>query len=212
MWNSSCLENPHCRSRKTGALLLATLAIAIVCGSLAGGPTWAAQEDLSEYTLKGAFLYNFALFAAWPEDAFQEEDSPLVIAVFRDRAVEETIRDAFQGKVIRGRPVALKRIDAEVVGSADGEVVDSADGEAVDSAHLLFVPGSEVEAFYEVRHAFAGLPVLLVGESRDFIERGGMLNFFIENNRVRFEASQQNAEHARVALSSKLLTLARGSR
>ena len=196
MWNCSCLENPHCRSRKTGTLLLATLAIAIVCGSPAGGPTRAAQEDLSEYILKGAFPYNFALFVSWPEDAFQEEDSPLVIAVFRDRAVEETIRDAFRGKVIRGQPVALKRIDAE----------------AVNSTHLLFVPHSEVEAFYEVQHAFAGQPVLLVGETRDFIEHGGVLNFFIENNRVRFEASQQNAEHARVALSSKLLTLARGSR
>ena len=158
--------------------------------------TWAAQEDLSEYTLKGAFLYNFALFASWPEGAFQEDDSPLVIAVFRDRAVVDTIRDAFQGKVSRGRPVAVKRIDTEVV----------------DATHLLFVPDSEVEAFYEVQDAFVGRPVLLVGESRDFIERGGVLNFFIENNRVRFEASQQNAEHARVALSSKLLTLARGSR
>ena len=196
MWNCSGLEIPHYRRRKTRKLLLPTLAIAIVCGSLAGASTRPAQEDLSEYTLKGAFLYNFALFARWPEDAFQDEDSALVIAVFRDRAVVDTIRNAFQGKVIRGRPVAVKRIDTEVV----------------DSAHLLFVPDSEIEAFYEFQDAFAGRPVLLVGESRDFLERGGVLNFFIENNRVRFEASRQNAEHARVALSSKLLTLARGSR
>ena len=141
-----------------------------------------------------AFLYNFALFATWPEDAFQDDDSPLVIAVFRDRTVVETIQDAVQGEMIRDRPVTVKRI------------------EVVDFAHLLFVPDSEVEAFYAVQRAFAGRPVLLVGESRDFIQHGGALNFFVEDNRVRFEVSQQNAEHAQVALSSKLLTLARGSR
>ncbi len=196
MWNRSGLENQHCRSRETRAMLLPALTIAIVCGSLLGGPSWAAKKDLSEYALKGAFLYNFALFATWPGDAFQNDDSPLVIAVFRDRTVVETIQDAVQGEMIRGRPVTVKRIDVEVV----------------DSAHLLFVPDSEVEAFYAVQRAFAGRPILLVGESRDFIQHGGVLNFFVEDNRVRFEASQQTTEHAHVALSSKLLTLARGSR
>ena len=55
MWNCSDLENQHCRSREIRILLLPALTIAIVCGSLLGGPSWAAKKDLSEYTLKGGW-------------------------------------------------------------------------------------------------------------------------------------------------------------
>ncbi len=58
MWNLSGLENQHCRSREPRTLLLPALTIAVICGSLLGGPSSAAQKDPSEYVLKGWKRFN----------------------------------------------------------------------------------------------------------------------------------------------------------
>ena len=52
-------------------------------------------------------------------------------------------------------------------------------------------------------------PVLTVGETVQFLRDGGMVRFYIENNKVRFEISQKNAEQAGLKVSSQLLMLAR---
>ena len=54
-----------------------------------------------------------------------------------------------------------------------------------------------------------GSSVLTVGEMERFIPSGGIINFVIERNKVRFEINPNGAERARLKLSSQLLSLAR---
>ncbi len=56
-----------------------------------------------------------------------------------------------------------------------------------------------------VRH----YPILTVGEMDRFGEQGGIINFFSEGNKVRFEINVGAAEKARLKISSQLLSLAR---
>ena len=51
-------------------------------------------------------------------------------------------------------------------------------------------------------------PVLTVGETVQFLRDGGMVRFYVENNKVRFQISQKNAEAAGLKISSQLLMLA----
>ncbi len=53
------------------------------------------------------------------------------------------------------------------------------------------------------------LPTLTVGETSGFLTQGGMIRFFLENNRVRFSINQTIAESAGLQISSRLLRLAR---
>jgi ribosome-associated protein YbcJ (S4-like RNA binding protein) len=50
---------------------------------------------------------------------------------------------------------------------------------------------------------------LLVGETPGFAERGGAVNFFIEENKVRFEINPEVAKRRHLKISSKLLGLAK---
>lgn len=81
---------------------------------------------------------------------------------------------------------------------------------AYTPCHILFIPSSvgpeEQAAAIRKTH---GLPVLLVGETPDFAEQGGDVNFFIEDNRVRFEINREAAMRQRLKISSKLLGLAK---
>ncbi len=54
-----------------------------------------------------------------------------------------------------------------------------------------------------------GLPILTVGETPGFAERGGMIRFTLEDNRVRFEINVEAAREADLNISSRLLTLAK---
>ena len=51
--------------------------------------------------------------------------------------------------------------------------------------------------------------MLTVGEADHFARRGGMIGFFLEDNRVRLEVNRGAAERAGLRLSSKLLAVAR---
>jgi hypothetical protein len=49
---------------------------------------------------------------------------------------------------------------------------------------------------------------LAVGESEGFARNGGVINFFVEDKRLRFEINTDAASRARLKVSSRLLRLA----
>ena len=53
------------------------------------------------------------------------------------------------------------------------------------------------------------LPILTVSDAEGFADAWGIVQLFIETNRIRFAINPKAAERARLRLSSKLLSLAR---
>jgi len=51
--------------------------------------------------------------------------------------------------------------------------------------------------------------VLTIGDGADFIDHGGVIQFFNESSRVRFEIDNKTARSAGINISSKVLALAR---
>jgi hypothetical protein len=51
-------------------------------------------------------------------------------------------------------------------------------------------------------------PILTVGEKKGFASRGGMINFIVVENKVRFEINPHAVETAALKISSQLLKLA----
>jgi hypothetical protein len=51
--------------------------------------------------------------------------------------------------------------------------------------------------------------VLTVGEFEHFVQEGGMIGFFREDNKVRREINLTAAEHAKLKISARLLALAK---
>jgi hypothetical protein len=54
-----------------------------------------------------------------------------------------------------------------------------------------------------------GAPVLVVSDEAHFASRGGMIGFFRDADRVRFEVNPAAAEAAGLRISSRLLGLAK---
>ena len=74
---------------------------------------------------------------------------------------------------------------------------------------MVSISSSERDSLKEVLSFFRGKPVLTISEVNGFIEQGGIINFIIVNDKIRFEINERVAKESGLKISSKLLRLAR---
>jgi hypothetical protein len=174
--------------------------IAILGMTLNGTSTADAQAgdtDSSEYLIKAGFIYNFAKFVEWPSAAFSQPDSPIVIGVLGTDPFGNVLDRIVEDKKIGPRPFVVRRYKW------------GKDLKDLKDCKILFVSASEKTRIDEILLSVKGLPILTVGETPGFAERGGVIRFTLEDNRVRFEVNVDAAHQADLNISSRLLTLAK---
>ena len=182
--------------RSLRTLVVTLVCFAVLAGGTAGARLWpgaVAAEASREYLIKAAFLYNFAKFTDWPADAFATPDTPLTICVLGEDPFGAAL-DAIDGKEIKGRTVAIRRL---------------ADATGVDACHVIFISASETPRLAAIFQTLRGRPVLTVADIPDFARTGGIINLKTnKEDRIRFDINVGSAQQARLRMSSKLLSLA----
>jgi hypothetical protein len=157
------------------------------------GHLHAQTPPVSEEEIKAAFLYNFAKYVKWPAHAFPE--AKLRICTLSDASFTRKVDLVISGERVDGRAV---------VRPPTPPLQDLA-----RACHILFVASAEQPRVAEVLAAVHRAPVLTVGEAEAFRARGGMITFVKDGDRVRFDINQTEAERVGLAISSRLLRLAR---
>jgi hypothetical protein len=79
--------------------------------------------------------------------------------------------------------------------------------EAVN-CQTLFVGSTKDTELAKILETLNKVAVLTVSDMPRFTERGGMIQFILEGNRVRFQVNLTAAQNAGLTLSSQLLKLA----
>jgi hypothetical protein len=156
-----------------------------------------AQDEVAlDYQVKAAFLVNFPKYVDWPSDAFSGTNASITVAVFGDDNVANEFQNMIQsGLAIDGHPVVLKRIKSEADITGGG-------------FQILFIATSERARVSAVLEKLKGSPVLLVGESDNFLEQGGMINMVPKNRKIRLQINLGAARQASLKISSRLLVAA----
>jgi hypothetical protein len=170
-----------------------TAVLALAAALLFAGLEQARATQSGERDLKAAFLYNFAKFVEWPQAAFPEPTTPVTLCVLGDDAVGASLEMVVKGEKLNDRRLVVRLLR---------------DPQATQGCHVLFV-GPEKGRLPEILAPLRGTGVLTVGGAADFLDRGGMIRLFLEQNRVRFDINLDAAEQSHLKLSSKLLRLAR---
>ena len=189
---------------RPAALVRRTLcAMLVFCLGLAG--LSALGQVAQEYDLKAAFLCKFALFVEWPTNAFPDAQTPITIGVLGTDPFGKSL-----GEAVRNGIVQKRKLDVETYSSVEG-ITKLAD-ETNRTCHILFVSQSESGKLGRI---FAGLKdrhILTVGESDRFCQSGGIIQFVIVENKIRFIINQDAAKAAKIKLSATLLDLAEKNR
>lgn len=183
---------------RTHSLGIVALLYAVV---FAGGVfrLWAQSDEASgisrEYVIKAAFLYQFSRYVQWLVGTFSDGQTPFVIGVLGSDPFGGVLDEIAHTKKASELPIVIRRFPS----LAD-----------YSPCHILFVPsntspGQRAEVIKRMRSS----PVLLVGETSGFAAQGGTVNFYREDNKIRFEINLEAAKRQQLKISSKLLNLAK---
>lgn len=153
-----------------------------------------SAQTTSEYQVKAAYLYNFAKFVDWPERDFANPAVPVRLCVLNEPSFEPELNRIVKGKVVAGHPVS---------------VVSVQNAEQSRSCHILFISSSQNVQSRHVIEVLRDASVLTVGETKGFVEEGGIINFVLQDDRVQFQVNYKAAKQAGLSMSSRLLSVAK---
>jgi hypothetical protein len=168
-------------------------------------------EENKEYQIKAAFLYNFLNFVDWPKEKLSDSNEPIIIGIIG----KDPFGDAFEpvkNKKVKGKNIVIKRFKELEELEKSGEKDESQlylQIEALRKCHVLFICRSEEEKLRETISLFKDHSVLTTGDMEGFLESDGIINFLMEEKKVRFEINVTAAKRAKLKIRSQLLRLAK---
>jgi hypothetical protein len=163
-----------------GALLLGALA-----GAAGGG------DAPTEYQVKAVFVYNFSHFVEWPAQAFSDPKAPFVIGVLGEDPFGARLDEAVHGEQIDQHPLQVRRFHS----------IEDVGGDC----RILYIDRAEASQLKQILAALDHRSTLTVSELDDSSQRGVMIQFVNENNRIRLRINVDSARAAGLTISSKLL-------
>jgi hypothetical protein len=170
--------------------LIFTLSV-LVLGLCLIPSAWPQQKP-NEYQVKAAYLYNFGKFvnrsAATSDDA-----KGFTICVLGKDPFGSLLDSALANQTIEGQSVVARRL---------------ASAQEAVGCRILFISSSEDHQLKDILMVTAKNDALTVSDIAQFSERGGMIEFVPQGDRVRFAVNVSNVEDAGLSLSSELLKVA----
>ena len=152
-----------------------------------------AQPVPMDHRVKAAFLVKFIKYIDWPSSNSPGGKGRFKLGVFGESPIAGNLF-SIMPKEVRGWQLEIIKI----------RTVE----ECLDS-HMLFLSSSEVDRYAEIVNALKDSSVLTVSDTKDFLDMGGMINFLIIDEMVRFEINLKIAEQMGLKISSRILKLAK---
>jgi len=161
----------------------------LVALSLAARST-VAEIDAPD-KLKAAYILSFAKLISWPQDVLPSKNANLVFCAAATESLTNELRN-HSGKTIQGHRVQIVAL---------GKRGDSL------GCHIVYIDPQHSFRWFERVERMKGQ--LWVGEEEGFINKGGVINFYIDGEKLRFEISVEHAKDSNLDISSRLLNLAK---
>jgi hypothetical protein len=154
---------------------------------------YAIAQAASEYQVKAVFVYNFSRFVDWPANAQGVPEQPFVIGVLGEDPFGGQLDDAVRNEQVNGHPLLVKRLHRL---------------DEIGACQILFIASSEGAQLGHIVAALNHSATLTVSDLDRSAERGVMIQFMTENNRIRLRINAEAAHAAGLTINSNLLRAA----
>lgn len=152
-----------------------------------------AQDGSLALAVKAAYLVKIQPFVTWPSAAFATAQSPFTLCVAGSDPLGGLLDRAVAGQSFSGRAETVRRL---------------ADASETAGCQIFYVASSDPLALRQALDAVRGRPILTVTDGVTEADAGGMINFRVIDDRVRFTIDDDAAAASGLDISSKLLNLA----
>jgi hypothetical protein len=151
------------------------------------------DESVDEYKLKAAMLYNLTNFVEWPDSAYPDRQAPIVLCILGQDPFATSLVSTIPKGTDSGRPLVMRHLQSD---------------KESRGCHILYISSSERKSAAHIFSTLNGSSTLTVGEMTQFAVRGGIIQFSMEDQHVRFDINLDAASRAGLRISSKLLAMA----
>ena len=158
-------------------------------------PTAATAQDESpiRYRTEANFLAHFASFVEWPESAFSDIHAPVYLCLFADVDFGNSLHELTKDVKPKGRHVEVRSVKTP---------------DQIRACHILFIGRDDAKKYGAILNPIRDSPVLTVGETQDFLDAGGIVNFVFGEN-LQIEIDLGAADRAHLKIRSALAAIAR---
>jgi hypothetical protein len=183
--------------------------LVVICVFLCLSPAVAESTSSYEYRLKATFIYQFVNFIdGWKFEQEKDEEKAIVLGIIG----KDPFEDAFQplaDKTAKERKIEVKRFEGfSNYKSRDKDAADHPQIDQLKKCDILFVCSSEQKYIDKILGLISNERILTIADTMGFLEKGGIINFIIEKDKIRFEINVEGARRAKLTIRSKLLRLA----
>lgn len=153
-----------------------------------------AQTRSGEYDVKAAILEKFTDYVQWPDEKMASQKScPFVIAVLGRNPFGSSLDRVYKHKKIGDRVLIVRYVK---------------DVQTVKDVDILFITSSERKKIDQILDVTCHYPVLTIGDSEGYAEKGVMINLFLQSNQIHFNINKAAATKSGIKINYRLLNLA----
>ena len=136
------------------------------------------------------FIYNFSRLIQWPAGS---STGDFVIGVVGDNEIYNSLVAFVTNKKVGSQSITVKKFD---------------DPQSISRCHIVFVGDGKVSRLNEVISKLQGTNSLIITEKRGMINSGSAIDFFMDQDKLRFVMNANNAEKYNLIVSKSLLDMA----
>ena len=151
-------------------------------------------DNFTNHQIKAVFLFNFANFVHWPEEAFEETSSPFVFCASKPNSpTVKTLHQVIRGESLKQHKLILKA---------------PFNPEKITDCHILFLEKDDIARYQNQLPGLSAASVLTVSDTRRFVDKGGLIELAQNKNRIQPTINSSQLEQSKLKVSSTLLRLA----
>jgi hypothetical protein len=152
--------------------------------------TLKAQVREQESNLKAAFIYNFINYIDWDAG---NNNNDFIIGIVGPSPVTKPLIDFSKGKTAKDKKIIIRIFNRP---------------EDIENCQILFIPKNLPFSLHSILEK-TDRGTLTISEEEGFAEQGSAFNFYIQNDKLKFEANLKAIDAAGLKAGSQLLKLAR---
>jgi len=136
------------------------------------------------------YIYNFSRLIQWPTG---NQTGDFVIGVIGNDALYKSLITYVSNKKVGSQPIVIKNFD---------------NPESVTRCHMIFIGNGKVSAFEEVTNRLRGSNSLIITEKKGMINMGSAIDFFLDQDKLKFVINSVNAQKYNLTVSKSLEDMA----
>lgn len=136
------------------------------------------------------FIYNFSRLIQWPAGSTTGE---FVIGVVGDNEIYSSLVSFVANKKVGSQPIVVKKFD---------------DPQSISRCHIVFIGDGKISRLNEVVNKLQGSNSLIITERKGMINSGSAIDFFLEQDKLKFVMNSSNAQKYNLTVSKSLEDMA----